>query len=54
MSVVLLERPAEHVASVRINRPDARNALHILFSSQDQKEGMQAFIEKRKPNFLGR
>ena len=28
-------------------------ALHILFSSQDQKEGMQAFIEKRKPNFTG-
>jgi enoyl-CoA hydratase len=29
-------------------------AMHILFSSQDQKEGMQAFIEKRKPNFQGR
>ncbi len=29
-------------------------AMHILFSSQDQKEGMQAFIEKRKPEFQGR
>jgi enoyl-CoA hydratase/carnithine racemase len=29
MSVVLLERPAEHVALVRINRPDARNALNM-------------------------
>jgi len=29
-------------------------AMHILFSSADQKEGMQAFIEKRKPNFQGR
>lgn len=29
-------------------------ALHVLFSSQDQKEGMKAFIEKRKPDFTGR
>ena len=26
----------------------------ILFSSRDQKEGMQAFIEKRKPKFQGK
>ena len=29
-------------------------SLQILFSSQDQKEGMRAFIEKRKPKFEGR
>ena len=29
-------------------------AAQILFSSQDQKEGMAAFIEKRKPKFQGR
>ncbi len=29
-------------------------AAQILFSSQDQKEGMAAFIEKRKPKFEGR
>lgn len=29
-------------------------AIQILFSSQDQKEGMAAFIEKRKPKFQGR
>jgi enoyl-CoA hydratase/carnithine racemase len=29
-------------------------AIQLLFSSQDQKEGMAAFIEKRKPRFSGR
>ena len=29
-------------------------SLQILFSSQDQKEGMSAFIEKRKPKFTGK
>lgn len=74
-SVVLVERPAEGVGLIRINRPEARNALNlevrrliaavngfaletratqILFASQDQKEGMAAFIEKRKPRFQGR
>ena len=88
--VVLAERPAEGVGLVRINRPDARNALNLevrkllaieqvkecvlcgmdasldtglaletkaiqmLFASQDQKEGMAAFIEKRKAKFQGR
>ncbi len=28
-------------------------SIQILFSSQDQKEGMRAFIEKRKPKFSG-
>jgi enoyl-CoA hydratase/carnithine racemase len=28
-------------------------SLQILFSSRDQKEGMRAFIEKRKPKFCG-
>ncbi len=29
-------------------------AIQLLFSSQDQKEGMAAFIEKRKPKFIGK
>jgi enoyl-CoA hydratase len=31
-----------------------RKANQLLFATQDQKEGMQAFIEKRKPRFQGR
>ena len=31
-----------------------RKAFDILFDTQDQKEGMSAFIEKRTPKFKGR
>ena len=31
-----------------------RDLFFDLFSSQDQKEGMRAFLEKRKPNWTGR
>ena len=30
-----------------------RKAFHLLFASQDQKEGMRAFFEKRKPVYTG-
>ncbi len=31
-----------------------RRLFHSLFAFDDQKEGMAAFIDKRKPNFTGK
>ncbi len=31
-----------------------RRLFHSLFATEDQKEGMAAFVEKRKPNFSNR
>ncbi|MEK6573866.1 MAG: enoyl-CoA hydratase-related protein, partial [Chloroflexota bacterium] len=33
---------------------DERRAFYFLFSTDDQKEGMKAFIDKRKPEWKGR
>ena len=31
-----------------------RKAFQLLFATSDQKEGMRAFLEKRKPEFEGK
>lgn len=31
-----------------------RRLFHAMFATEDQKEGMSAFVEKRKPNFRNR
>ena len=31
-----------------------RRLFYLLFATEDQKEGMQAFLEKRKPSWQGR
>ena len=41
-------------ASLEAGMALERKAMQLLFASEDQKEGMRAFLEKRKPAFTGR
>jgi enoyl-CoA hydratase len=41
-------------SALRDGLAEERRAFYFLFASQDQKEGMQAFIEKRKANWQGK
>jgi enoyl-CoA hydratase len=59
-----LSRPSVMIAKEAVNRAYEttlaegvrfeRRVFHSLFSTEDQKEGMAAFIEKRKPVFKNR
>lgn len=62
--IAALPRPAVLMAKEMINRAYEttlaegvrfeRRLFHALFATADQKEGMLAFMEKRKPNFRNR
>jgi enoyl-CoA hydratase/carnithine racemase len=50
---VRCNRHCKGIAVLCIDRPE-RKAFQLLFDTEDQKEGMRAFLEKRKPAFRGR
>jgi enoyl-CoA hydratase len=41
-------------ASLTNGLSEEKQAFYELFDTADQKEGMQAFVEKRKPNWSGK
>jgi enoyl-CoA hydratase len=59
-----MSRPAVMIAKEAVNRAYEttltegvrfeRRVFHSLFATDDQKEGMAAFVEKRKPSFKNR
>jgi enoyl-CoA hydratase len=62
--IASMSRPAVMIAKEAVNRAYEttlaegvrfeRRVFHSLFATEDQKEGMAAFIEKRKPSFKNR
>mgnify|MGYP001322054980 FL=1 len=59
--IASMSRPISMMAKEAVNRAYEttlsegllfeRRAFHSLFATDDQKEGMKAFVEKRKPKF---
>ena len=43
-----------HESTLQLGLEYERRALYLSFASEDAKEGLQAFTEKRKPDFRGR
>jgi enoyl-CoA hydratase len=62
--IASFSRPAVMMAKEAVNRSEEltlaeglrfeRRLFQSLFATQDQKEGMAAFVEKRKPDFIHR
>jgi enoyl-CoA hydratase len=62
--IASMSRPAVMIAKEAVNRAYEttltegvrfeRRVFHSLFATEDQKEGMAAFVEKRKPSFKNR
>ena len=63
-AIAALSRPAIYAAKEAVNRAQEttlaegirfeRRIFHSLFATEDQKEGMTAFVEKRKPDWKQR
>ena len=45
---------ASHELFLTDGLAEERQTFYKLFDTEDQKEGMQAFVEKRKPNWTGK
>ena len=62
--IAVLSRPSVYAAKEAVNRAYEttlaegvrfeRRMFHAMFATADQKEGMAAFVEKRKPSFKNR
>jgi enoyl-CoA hydratase len=62
--IAALSRPSVYIAKESVNRAYEttlaeglrfeRRVFHSLFATDDQSEGMAAFVEKRKPKFMNR
>jgi enoyl-CoA hydratase len=62
--IAAMSRPSVMIAKEAVNRAYEttlaegvrfeRRVFHSLFATEDQKEGMAAFVEKRKPSFRNR
>ena len=62
--IAAMSRPSVMIAKEAVNRAFEvslaegvqfeRRVFHALFATEDQKEGMAAFVDKRKPNFRNR